>query len=155
MKYIRNLILFIWQLPQHLLAILYIGYLVMMCKDLGVDSRYKQAIVIPCVMRGAVTLGCYVFVGLNSEYRKTVKHELGHTIQSKILGPLYLPTVGICSGLHCMFHNRKNNYYDFWTERWANRLGGIEGYSGKYHYHKDGVIRTIYSKLEAFYNKYF
>ena len=72
MKYIRNLILFIWQLPQHLLAILYIGYLVMMCKDLGVDSRYKQAIVIPCVMRGAVTLGCYVFVGLNSEYKKTV-----------------------------------------------------------------------------------
>ena len=83
MKHIRNLILFIWQLPQHLLAILYIGYLVMMGKDLGIDSRYKQATVIPCIMRGAVTLGNYVFVGLTSEYRKTVKHELGHTIQSR------------------------------------------------------------------------
>ena len=127
MKYIRNLILFIWQLPQHLLAILYIGYLVMMCKDLGVDSRYKQAIVIPCVMRGAVTLGYYVFVGLNSEYRKTVKHELGHTIQSKILGPLYLIVIGIPSITYCGLRRifpslRKKNYYDFYTEKWANNL---------------------------------
>lgn len=127
MNYIRNLILFIWQLPQHLLAILYIGYLVMMCKDLGVDSRYKQAIVIPCVMIGAVTLGCYVFVGLNSEYRKTVKHELGHTIQSKILGPLYLIVIGIPSITYCGLRRifpslRKKNYYDFYTEKWANNL---------------------------------
>ena len=127
MKYIRNLILFIWQLPQHLLAILYIGYLVMMCKDLGVDSRYKQAIVIPCVMRGAVTLGCYIFVGLNSEYRKTVKHELGHTIQSKILGPLYLIVIGIPSITYCGLRRifpslRKKNYYNFYTEKWANNL---------------------------------
>ena len=127
MNYIRNLILFIWQLPQHLLAILYIGYLVMMCKDLGIDSRYKQAIVIPCIMRGAVTLGCYIFVGLNSEYRKTVKHELGHTIQSKILGPLYLIVIGIPSITYCGLRRifpslRKKNYYDFYTEKWANNL---------------------------------
>ena len=127
MKYIRNLILFIWQLPQHIVAIIYFGYLVMMCKDLGVDSRYKQAIVIPCVMRGAITLGNYIFVGLNSEYKETVKHELGHTIQSKILGPLYLIVIGIPSitycGLRRLFRSlRKKNYYDFYTEKWANNL---------------------------------
>ena len=127
MKYIRNLILFIWQLPQHIIALIYFGYLVMMCKDLGVDSRYKQAIVIPCVMRGAVTLGCYVFVGLNSEYRKTVKHELGHTIQSKILGPLYLIVIGIPSitycGLRRLFPSlRKKNYYNFFSEKSADYL---------------------------------
>lgn len=127
MKYIRNLILFIWQLPQHIVALIYFGYLVMMCKDLGVDSRYKQAVVIPCVMRGAVTLGCYVFVGLNSEYRKTVKHELGHTIQSKILGPLYLIVIGIPSITYCGLRRifpslRKKNYYNFYTEKWANNL---------------------------------
>ena len=127
MKYIRNLILFIWQLPQHLLAILYIGYLVMMGKDLGIDSRYKQATVIPCIMRGAVTLGNYIFVGLNSEYRKTVKHELGHTIQSKILGPLYLIVIGIPSITYCGLRRifpslRKKNYYNFYTERIANYL---------------------------------
>lgn len=126
-KYIRNLILFIWQLPQHIVALIYFGYLVMMCKDLGVDSRYKQATVIPCIMRGAVTLGNYVFVGLNSEYRKTVKHELGHTIQSKILGPLYLIIIGIPSITYCSLRRlfpslRKKNYYDFYTEKWANNL---------------------------------
>ena len=127
MKYIRNLILFIWQLPQHIVAIIYFGYLVMMCKDLGVDSRYKQATVIPCIMRGAVTLGNYVFVGLNSEYRKTVKHELGHTIQSKILGPLYLIVIGIPSITYCGLRRifpslRKKNYYDFFSEKSANYL---------------------------------
>ena len=127
MKYIRNLILFIWQLPQHIIALIYFGYLVMMCKDLGVDSRYKQATVIPCIMRGAVTLGNYVFVGLNSEYRKTVKHELGHTIQSKILGPLYLIVIGIPSITYCGLRRifpslRKKNYYDFFSEKSANYL---------------------------------
>ena len=127
MKYIRNLILFIWQLPQHIVALIYFGYLVMMCKDLGVDSRYKQAIVIPCVMRGAITLGDYVFVGLNSEYKETVKHELGHTIQSKILGPLYLIVIGIPSITYCGLRRifpslRKKNYYNFYTEKWANNL---------------------------------
>ena len=126
-KYIRNLILFIWQLPQHIVAIIYFGYLVMMCKDLGVDSRYKQATVIPCIMRGAVTLGNYVFVGLNSEYKETVKHELGHTIQSKILGPLYLIIIGIPSITYCGLRRifpslRKKNYYNFYTEKWANNL---------------------------------
>lgn len=126
-KYIMNLILFIWQLPQHIVALIYFGYLVMMCKDLGVDSRYKQAIVIPCVMRGAVTLGNYVFIGLNSEYKKTVKHKLGHTIQSKILGPLYLIVIGIPSITYCGLRRlfsllRKKNYYDFYTEKWANNL---------------------------------
>ena len=127
MKYIRNLILFIWQLPQHIVALIYFGYLVMMCKDLGVDSRYKQATVIPCIMRGAITLGDYVFVGLNLEYKETVKHELGHTIQSKILGPLYLIVIGIPSitycGLRRLFPSlRKKNYYDFYTEKSANYL---------------------------------
>ena len=126
-KYIRNLILFIWQLPQNIVALIYFGYLVMMFKDLGIDSRYKQAIVIPCIMRVAVTLGNYVFVGLNSDYRETVKHELGHTIQSKILGPLYLIVIGIPSitycGLRRLFPSlRKKNYYNFYTEKWANYL---------------------------------
>lgn len=127
MRYIKNIILFIWQLPQHLLAIIYMGYLIMMCRDLGVDSRYKQAVVIPCIMKGAITLGNYVFVELNSEYRETVKHELGHTIQSKILGPLYLIIIGIPSIIYCGLRRllsslRRKDYYNFYTERWANSL---------------------------------
>ena len=79
-------------------------------------------------MRGAITLGDYVFVGLNSEYKETVKHELGHTIQSKILGPLYLIVIGIPSIIWAAVHKKiaPNKPYDwFITEKWANKLGGV------------------------------
>ncbi len=63
-------------------------------------------------------------------FEKTKVHEYGHTIQSIILGPLFLPVIGLPS---CLWANipklkryRKNNrvsYYSFYTEKWANYLG--------------------------------
>ena len=57
-------------------------------------------------------------------------HEYGHTIQSLILGPLYLVVMGIPSTLWgwlpcCERARQQKNlsYFDFFTERWANRLG--------------------------------
>ena len=57
-------------------------------------------------------------------------HEYGHTIQSLILGPLYLLVVGIPSviwlrtpRLSRRRHNAESSYYAFYTERWANHLG--------------------------------
>lgn len=57
-------------------------------------------------------------------------HEYGHTVQSLILGPLYLPVIGLPSAIWLntpRFSNRRHNaqssYYAFYTERWANRLG--------------------------------
>lgn len=57
-------------------------------------------------------------------------HEYGHTIQSLILGPLYLPIVGVPSviwlktpRLSRRRHDAQSSYYAFYTERWANRLG--------------------------------
>ena len=57
-------------------------------------------------------------------------HEYGHTIQSLILGPLYLPIVGLPSviwfrtpRLSQRRHDAESSYYAFFTERWANTLG--------------------------------
>lgn len=57
-------------------------------------------------------------------------HEYGHTIQSLILGPLYLFVVGIpsfiwCNNKKCIAMRQDNNksYYDLYCESWANRLG--------------------------------
>lgn len=57
-------------------------------------------------------------------------HEYGHTIQSVILGPLYLPVVGIPSAIWLRMprlsqrrHDAESSYYAFYTERWANHLG--------------------------------
>ena len=62
--------------------------------------------------------------------RRLLVHEYGHTIQSLILGPLYLIVIGIPSTLWGFLPNlhkkRKDDqisYFSFFTEGWANRLG--------------------------------
>lgn len=82
---------------------------------------------------GGVSLGIFIFVnGKRDEewIRGTEVHEYGHTIQSLILGPLYLFVIGIPSSVWC--NNKKYialrkdkgvSYFDFYPEKWANRLG--------------------------------
>lgn len=53
---------------------------------------------------GGVSLGLFIFVSDRKENGfsdKASVHEFGHTIQSLILGPLYLPLVGLPSALWC------------------------------------------------------
>lgn len=92
----------------------------------------------------SVSLGMFVFVTaqpyfyekLKDDYskeelsRRLLVHEYGHTIQSLIMGPLYLVVMGIPSTLWGFLPslNRKRreeqiSYFSFFTERWANRLG--------------------------------
>lgn len=79
-----------------------------------------------------LSLGLFIFVPENIEINKKYyiyKHEYGHTIQSLILGPLYLLIIGLPSLIwsklyhNNMTRNNKNNYYDFFTERSANYFG--------------------------------
>lgn len=79
-------------------------------------------------MWGAISLGQIVITSqYNSTREEIIKHEFGHTVQSKILGPLYLLIIGIFSGIHawpdckiCKTH--PDGYYHYWTESWANKL---------------------------------
>ena len=60
-------------------------------------------------------------------------HELGHTKQSRLLGPLYLPVVGLPSisrAAYALLHRELTGrswtrYYDGYPENWADRLGGV------------------------------
>ncbi len=57
-----------------------------------------------------------------------MEDRFGHTIQSLILGPLYLIIIGIPSVLWGFFGAKKRKekqipYGAFFTEEWANRLG--------------------------------
>ena len=81
---------------------------------------------------GGITLGMFIFVdslpieNINEDF--IVTHEYGHTIQSLILGPVWLLVIGLPSLLWAGFgdkYREKNNisYYDFYTEKWANILG--------------------------------
>ena len=75
--------------------------------------------------QGSVSLGNFVFISKYTKNRDfTIKHELGHTIQSKYLGPLYLFVIGIPSITWVMLRRmipelrKKYSYYDFYTENW-------------------------------------
>jgi len=63
--------------------------------------------------------------------QRLLVHEYGHTVQSLILGPLYLPLVGLPSALwarlpSCQRKWRGNvSYFSFFTEKTANSLGEL------------------------------
>ncbi len=82
-------------------------------------------------MVGGVSLGLFIFVsGEGEEMEKMSVHEYGHTLQSLLLGPLYLPVIGVVSGLWCALpvferlrREKHISYYACFTESWANVLG--------------------------------
>lgn len=70
----------------------------------------------------------YIFLSFRATER-ILKHEIGHTKQSLYLGPLYLIVIGLPSIVWAFIQSRwmkDCDYYSFYTEKWANRLGGIE-----------------------------
>ena len=60
-------------------------------------------------------------------------HELGHTKQSRMLGWLYLPVIGLPSVSRAVYAllyreltgRQWTRYYDGYPEKWADRLGGV------------------------------
>ena len=110
-----HIILYIWQLPQNLAGL---GYKIILRGEKRILKQRSTAFYVAPTMNGGVSLGNYIFLSEKSGLREPVyDHEFGHCIQSRILGPLYLPIVGLCKGLHCMIHKRTHNNYNFWTEK--------------------------------------
>lgn len=80
--------------------------------------------------KSGISLGEYIIVpkGSNEMY---IRHEMGHTKQSYILGWFYLLVIGIPSIVwnSCFRRYRRDHnisYYSFYTEAWADRLGGVD-----------------------------
>lgn len=78
-------------------------------------------------MQGGISLGNFAFLGPGlSLHKPTVAHEqLGHTVDSKIFGPMYLFVIGIPSMIHAMNY-KCPCYYDFFTEQLANYHAKLE-----------------------------
>lgn len=121
MRFVRS---FLWCLPQNLL-----GLAVMIftgAKRVGDHYHYK-------LTGGSVSLGEFIFLApYDWDDQRVLNHERGHREQSRRLGWLYLPLVGIPSVIWqvCFRSYRSNHgvdYYDFYTERWADRLGNRPG----------------------------
>lgn len=121
---ITEAILYAWQLPQHLVALLFLLVL-------RPEKREAQGVAfyLSGRMRGGISLGRYIIVGPHWN-EKDLAHEDGHSLQSLILGLLYLPVVGLPSLTWAALYGRvikatPGGYFRFYTEKWADQLGGV------------------------------
>ena len=135
-----------WQCPQQFLGLLLV-------KITGAEKRETGGIVWYWFNKdknrftrfiSGVSLGRYILLPYNDI--NTVKHEHGHSIQSKYLGLFYLLIVGVYSAVFCnlwdrVFHKgwcRYDRAYWYYktrrTESWADELGGVD---------RDDVLRKI------------
>lgn len=116
------ILLFIWQLPQNIIAVLMLPFL---GKLELIACRNYTFCFIGEKMQGGISLGSFVYVSKSlSKYETHIAHELdGHTVDSKYFGPLYLFIIGIPSICWAGLRNTKKhpNYYTFYTEKWANK----------------------------------
>ncbi len=113
-----------WGLPQNLL-----GLALWLCCKGQRQSSFHCAAVKRWQLGGSAGLGMFLFLGQSAPNRVLV-HEYGHSIQSLILGPFFLPVIGLPSLLWAGLpmarryrQRRGKSYYRFYPERWANYLG--------------------------------
>ncbi len=126
MSALLTLLHFTWALPQTLLGLVIRG-----CGHGEiVTHKNTKLISVPWLCDSAFSLGRHVFCP--SAWWESdlmlIRHELGHSKQSLILGWLYLLVVALPSVIWFYLHKWckfKRSYYWFYTERWANKLAGI------------------------------
>lgn len=118
MKKILNVILHLWQLPQHIVA----WFIILFCQTSRLPD-YKGRRVYLYSQRRGCCLGNYIFLNPKSQEVATQAHEYGHSRQSLMLGWLYFIIVGLPSATNVWSGAR---YYSHLVEWWANKLGGVE-----------------------------
>lgn len=122
-KPIYTALQFTWGLPQTL-----IGSAVYLMHRKDRHENFGNAKVTYWNRPEGLSLGRFIFVPAKG--KSLLDHEYGHTIQSLILGPAYLPLVGLPSIIwHRLpyFRNKRKitgkDYYSVIFENTANKLG--------------------------------
>ena len=125
----------LWELPQNAL-----GYLFLVVtgaeRYIGYSHKGVNATVYAWEYDSGLSLGKYIFVPysvdtkLSNEVMDYIRHEHGHSIQSRYLGWAYLIVIGLPSliwaGCFEGYRTKHNvSYYSFYTEKWADKLGGV------------------------------
>ena len=112
-----------WGFPQS-----FAGLIVFLLNWKKPHEMYRGCIVTRWGNGGSLGLGMFLFLGCDDPRVRV--HEFGHSVQSLILGPLFLPVMGIPSFLWCnlprcrkLRREKHVSYYRFYPESTANRLG--------------------------------
>ena len=121
------LLSFLWQLPQAIVGLVMLIYFKLYGGAELLSYRKMCFAYSAKRMRGGISLGCFAFVSPRlAKDEATVAHEqLGHTHDSKLMGPLYLFIIGLPSLIHAA-RRKYSCYYDFYTEERANRFAGVD-----------------------------
>lgn len=132
MNFIKNVLLFLWQLPQNVL-----GLIVILVTRAKRSRIFKHVWFTQCCNFG-ISLGYFIIFGAKDYFVTDTdyEHEWGHCKQSLYLGPLYLLLIGLPSIVFNiydrLFHkkwsysDRYDWYYALPWEAWADRLGHVK-----------------------------
>lgn len=146
LEIIKFICLLFWQLPQSIIGWIMILYFLIVGKVKFLKYHNHAFIFTANKMNGSISLGTVIILCTNhSKSNPTIQHELGHVKQSHYLGWLYLFVIGIPSICWAANHGglgETRDYYSFYTEHWANKLGKVESY--KYgSYYRLKIIENI------------
>ncbi len=131
-KFLLNIVLWTWCLPQTILGLIYLVFL----RNKIIKKQNHKGIALYSVrvngLFGGVSLGKFIFINNKLFNKKTIRHEYGHTLQGYIFGPLFLLIISLPSAILFWVSkynkNVKKNYFSYFPENWADKLGGV----GKY-----------------------
>ena len=121
------LLQFSWGIIQNVIGLL-LWLILLLINPHRLIKTFYGCIVSYWRLNNSLSLGIFIFMGSNDD--AVLVHELGHSIQSIILGPLYLLIIGIPSFIWATFlvklrRRKKLNYYNLYTEKWANHLAKL------------------------------
>lgn len=136
---LKSFALALWELPQNVLGAALYQVCRLTGKVRGTDHA-RGRFFVEVDSEIAVSLGWFVFWSGEQTTRwfridhAVRAHEFGHTFQSRMLGPLYLPLVGVPSVMRNVYAvayreitgRRWQGYFDGYPEDWADRLGGVD-----------------------------
>lgn len=119
----------LWGLPQTLLGLCLLPF---HCRKK--PFFHRGCLVVEWKGKGSMSLGGFLFLSKKAcqspEFGSILAHEYGHSLQSMLLGPLYLFVIGIPSfvwanlpGFVRLRREKNIPYCRLYTETWANLWG--------------------------------
>lgn len=136
LKIVKAVLFYIWQftyaLAQNIIGLIMLA----IYKSKGAKSEWYHNALITYIDKknfGGVSLGMFIFINQKREgdnLHDTKIHEYGHTVQSLILGPVWLFVIAIPSMIWCntpyfvkMRKEKNVSYYRAYCEGWSNVCG--------------------------------
>lgn len=129
----KEVLIYIWQLPQNLIGLI----LLLFYKHEKEYHRLNgRTFYYTDEMRSGISLGNYIIMNRDDK-EDGMRHEYGHSIQSRYLGVIYLLVIGLPSILWNIidaiiitpivgYERSYWIYYGMPWEAWADKLGNVK-----------------------------